>query len=135
VAQHGFHVFAVYPWLGLLRAGHEGPALTVLDRCRIRWGRVVGLDGDFVSVTSRGLGFEGSRLTLGDERLEVARRRASSLGLVDDLVVGDVVALHWDWVCDRLSASQLAWLRHATRVNLDAVNSLARPGPSVACDA
>lgn len=36
--QHSFHVFAVYPWLGLLRAGRDGPPLEVLDRCRIRWG-------------------------------------------------------------------------------------------------
>ena len=27
IAQHSFHVFAVYPWLGLLRAGMEGAPL------------------------------------------------------------------------------------------------------------
>ena len=36
--QHSLHVFAVYPWLGLLRGGMDGPPLEVLDRCRIRWG-------------------------------------------------------------------------------------------------
>jgi len=37
VDQHSFHVFAVYPWLGLLRAGNEGAPLEILDCCRIRW--------------------------------------------------------------------------------------------------
>ena len=53
VAQHNFHVFAVYPWLGLLRAGMEGPPLEILDRCRIRWGRVEAVHGDLVTVRSR----------------------------------------------------------------------------------
>lgn len=77
VPQHSFHVFAVYPWLGLLRAGMEGPPLEVLDRCRIRWGRVEALHGDLVSVTSRALDFVGSRLVLGDERVEQVRDRKS----------------------------------------------------------
>jgi len=47
VIQHSFHVFAVYPWLGLLRAGKEGAPLEILDRCRIRWGLVVEVSGDF----------------------------------------------------------------------------------------
>ncbi len=46
VPQHNFHVFAVYPWLGLLRAGMEGPPLRVLDRCRIRWGCIQAITGE-----------------------------------------------------------------------------------------
>src|SRR5581483_8202771 len=41
VPHHSFHVFCVYPWTGLLRAGRSEPSLHVLDRCRIGWGRVV----------------------------------------------------------------------------------------------
>ena len=67
VCQHSFHVFAVYPWLGLLRAGMEGAPLTVLDRCRIRWGSVEAVAGDLVTVRNRLLGFDGSRLVLGPE--------------------------------------------------------------------
>jgi hypothetical protein len=135
VAQHSFHVFAVYPWLGLLRAGMEGPPLVVLDRCRIRWGTVLGVDGDQVAVTSRPLRFEGSRLVLGENRTEQARRSLDGVGFVDDLAPGDVVSLHWDWVCDRLSPSGLGWLMACTRKNLDAVNDLALPGPAVASGA
>ena len=135
VPQHSFHVFAVYPWLGLLRAGTDAPAMEVLDRCRIRWGTVESVVGDSVVVTSRPLVFDGSHLALGAERPEVARCSIEGIGFVTDLVPGDVVSLHWDWVCDRLSASGLGWLRYSTGRNLAAVNSLPRPGPAVVCDA
>jgi hypothetical protein len=133
VVQHSFHVFAVYPWLGMLRAGKEGAPLEVLDRCRIRWGRVVEVHGDFLTVKSRALRFEGSRLTLGDEGVEVVRAARRGVGFVDDLMPGDTVSLHWDWVCDRLSQRSLQWLQRCTRMNLLAVNRLARPGPATVC--
>jgi hypothetical protein len=135
VPQHSFHVFAVYPWLGLLRAGKDAPAMEVLDRCRIRWGRVESVVGDSVVVTSRPLVFDGSRLALGAEQPEVARCSIGGTGFVTDLVPGDVVSLHWDWVCDRLSPIGLGWLRYCTGRNLAAVNSLPEPGPAVVCDA
>jgi hypothetical protein len=135
VAQHGFHVFAAYPWLGLLRAGNEGPPLEILDQCRIRWGRVLVVEGDFVAVSSRPLTFAGSRLVLGEERVEQVRRSLDGIGFVHDLHAGDVVSLHWDWVCDRLSETSLAWLRFCTHHNLHAVNFQAVPGPAVICNA
>ena len=135
IPQHGFHVFAVYPWLGLLRAGREGPALEILDRCRIRWGTVVSVDGDTVAVRSRPLRFEGSRLVLGAQRPEIARHGVGGTALGNPVVPGDTVSLHWDWVCDRLTPRALRWLRYCTARNLDAVNALARPGPAVACGA
>ena len=42
VPHHSFHVFEVYPWVGLLRDDRKAPtALNVLARTRIRWGPVV----------------------------------------------------------------------------------------------
>ncbi len=135
VAHHSFHVFAVYPWLGLLRAGMQGAPLEVLDRCRIRWGVVEDLQGDQARVCSQGLVFEGSRLLLGPPRTERVTRAAGGVGLVADLAPGDTVALHWDWICDRLSRPALARLRRVTARNLAAVNALSRPGHMVAADA
>ena len=106
-------LFAVYPVGGAARAV-EGPALDVLDRCRIRWGRVEFVDGDVVAVRSRPLRFEGSRLVVGPPRVEEVRRSLNGLGFVPDLEPGGPAALHWDWVCDPLSGRQLRWLRHCT---------------------
>ncbi len=124
VAQHNFHVFAVYPWLGLLRAGQADVPLEVLDHCRIRWGHVVALDGDLATVESRGLDLVSSQLVLGDQRVEVVRRGVKGVGFFDDLDVGDAVALHWDWVCEPLDDGALRRLQAATTDNLRAVNSL-----------
>lgn len=123
VPHHSFHVVAVSPWLGLLRAGVQGPALTVLDRCRIRWGTVESVTGDLVVVRSRVLAFESSRLVLGEEVRERVRRGLDGVRLVGELAPGDTVSLHWDWVCDRLGPRQASSLRRWTARNLAAVNA------------
>lgn len=123
VPHHSFHVFAVYPWLGLLRAGVEDPALTVLDRCRIRWATVESVAGDLVFVRNRVLAFAGSRLVLGEEVRESVRRSLEGVGFVSDLAPGDTVSVHWDWVCDRLGPDQASSLRRWTARNLAAVNA------------
>ncbi len=134
IPQHSFHVFAVYPWLGLLRAGMDGPPMEVLDRCRIRWGRIEAVTGDLVTVTSRPSASTAPAWSSGPNRVEQVRRSLDGVGFTEDLRPGDVVSLHWDWVCDRLSPTALRWLRYCTLRNLAAVNSLAAPGPAVVCD-
>jgi hypothetical protein len=104
VPHHSFHVFGVYPWIGLL--GLTPQALTVLDRCRIRWGKVVAVQGDRVVVRSRPLRWDGARLFEAGEEQEAVTCTFDPPG------VGDWVSLHWDWVCDRLDAGQLASLRY-----------------------
>ena len=66
VPHHCFHVFAVYPWFGLLREGRTPEPLLVLDRCRVRWGRVVSVSGPEAVVRSRPLEWDGRALLLGD---------------------------------------------------------------------
>jgi hypothetical protein len=122
VPQHSFHVFAVYPWLGVLRSGREQPALEVLDRCRIRWGRVEEVSDAMATVRTQALVFDGSHLLLGRDRIERVRCSDGGLGLAPRIQPGDIVALHWDWVCDRLTEDQLSWLQACTQRNLDAVN-------------
>lgn len=124
--SHAFHVFAVYPWVGLLRAGREGEPLRVLDRCRIRWGRVTAVDGFHVTVESRPLVWDGQVLSLGSPIIEQAVQARDGLGFVHDLEPDDVVSLHWDWVCDRLDPLRLANLRRYTISGIDLTN---RVGP------
>lgn len=131
--QHSFHVFAVYPWVGLLgddrKAWH---ALTVLDRCRIRWGQVAAVDGDQVVVRSRPLRWDGRALSLGEPVPETAIRSVAGTGYLGGLAAGDWVSLHWDWVCDTLTRRQLTALRHHTLRQLEITNHrVAHPGPAV----
>jgi hypothetical protein len=134
VPHHSFHVFGVYPWVGMLGDGRKSDtALTVLDRCRIRWGQVDSVDGDTVLVRSRPLTWDGQALTLGEPVAETVTRSVGGSGfLTDPLAPGDWVSLHWDWVCDRLDARQLANLRRYSRRQLEITNhKVAHPGPAM----
>lgn len=130
---HGFHVFAVYPWVGLLRSGAAAQACRVLDRCRIRWGTVEVVLGDRALVRSRPLQIaeqpSGPHLVLGEPVVEEVTVGIGGDGFVSELRPGDAVALHWDWVCERLDAAALGRLRRHTAADLAFVRSL---GPAVA---
>ncbi len=125
--NHAFHVFGVYPWVGLLREGRGGlEPLRVMDRCRIRWGRVLESDGATALVRSRPLVWSGrppGHLSLAEPTVERV-----AVGLDQTLSPGDVAALHWDWACARLDARQLRWLRRVTAVELARANRLLDPG-------
>jgi len=111
VPHHSFHVFCVYPWTGLLRAGRSEPSLHVLDRCRIGWGRVVSAPDDgTVLVRQHPLTWDGRSFGLGP-----AEPRPARIGFVASLAPGDWVSLHWDCVCDRLTSAQVRTLSGLTR--------------------
>lgn len=128
--HHNFHVFGVYPWVGLVRSGVVDEPLRVLDRCRIRWGTVQVVQDDHAVVSSRPVVWDGVALGLGLERPEQVLVQAGGHGLAPDLHVGDRVAMHWDWACGRLSAQQQAELVRRTRAVLDIVNGLPRSAPA-----
>jgi len=118
VPTHAFHVFCVYPWVGLLRGGASEQALAVIDNCRIRWGTVQSAAGDdtFV-VESRPLTWDGRRLALGDPETQIVRAPVDK-GV--EISVGDTISMHWDYVCDRLTSRQAMTLQkhHATHLAL-----------------
>jgi hypothetical protein len=110
VPVHAFHVFDVFPRVGLLRSGSVDRALDVMDSCRIRWGRVLERDGDWLVVNVVPLVMADGRLELGAPRVERIQGWQEGAGFLGDALPGDVVAVHWSWACDRLSRAQLARL-------------------------
>jgi hypothetical protein len=112
-AHHSFQVFEVYPWVGLLRAGRPpGPAVQVLDDCRIRVGTVLAVDDDgFVTVTDRRLDWDGATLAEAPPTRGRARWSVEGRSLIPRPRHGSHVALHWDWVCAEISEAQANQLR------------------------
>jgi hypothetical protein len=108
--HHTFQVFEVYPWAGLLAADHNTTAVSVLDRCRIRIGRVLEVHGEEATVESSALHWDGSALGLAPARTERARWSVDGTALLDAVAPGDLVTLHWDWVCDVVTEEQAARL-------------------------
>jgi len=126
VPHHSFAVFCIYPYTGLLtdrrKAAH---ALTVLDRCRIRWGKVLAVHGDQVVVQSQPLTWDGRWLRLGPAQTETVVQSLDGVGMAGTVEVGDWVALHWEWVCERLTDAQVGYLRRYTQRHLAIVNDTA----------
>jgi hypothetical protein len=120
--SHSFHVFCIYPWAGLLRSGVVTQSLQVLDRCRIRWGVVVGHAGDRLLVRSQPLAWDGQALALAPEHIESALPPVDG----DPIVAGDVVALHWDYICQRLTPGQHRNLKRDHSRHLAMVNDAGR---------
>ncbi|WP_155855361.1 DUF6390 family protein [Actinotalea ferrariae] len=130
VPHHSFHVLAVYPWVGLLRSGLRDEALRVLDRCRIRWGRVLEVSGGHAVIRSRPLVWDGHRLGEGPPVVERVVTRVDGYGLAPALAPGDWCSAHWDWACDRLDHRGVAALRSWTRHQLAVIDGLERPAPA-----
>jgi hypothetical protein len=125
VPTHAFHVYCVYPWVGLLRSGAVDQALDVLDRCRIRWGRVVGRSGSTLLVKSQPLAWDGQRLQLGLERTESVEAPIDPD--VTPIKDGDLVAMHWNYVCQRLTESQYRHLRRYHDHHMSIANGTGSP--------
>ncbi len=123
-AHHNFHVFAVYPWVGMLRAGFAEEPLRVLNYCRVRWGTVLtvhngGRGGRFAQVCSTPLVWGSHGLALGAEETETV---ALSPAQAAHIRPGGTVSLHWDWICETLTTVQARRLRHYTDSQLRLVN-------------
>jgi hypothetical protein len=122
VPHHAFHVFAVYPWLGLLRTGAVDEPLRILESCRITPALVEAVDGDRVHALARPLRWTGSTLELGSWEARVATWRTDGLALAAPRA-GEWVSLHWDVVCDTLAPRAALTLDRMNRVALGAANA------------
>lgn len=122
VPVHAFHVLDVFPRIGLLRSGSVDRALEVMDSCRIRWGRVLERDGDWLVVNVVPLVMVDGRLELGPVRPERVQAWRDGSTFVHGVEPGDVISIHWSWACDRLSDRQLARLVGWTTRELTVAN-------------
>ncbi|MEO5853907.1 MAG: DUF6390 family protein [Nocardioides sp.] len=121
-AHHSYQVFEVYPWAAMLRRGlPPGPAVSVLDRCRIRSGVVRAIDGDWVVVMSSLLTWDGDSLRPTSPQVEGARWSVDGQSLLSPPAVGDTVSLHWDWVCEVLTPDQVDRIQRIEATQRDAV--------------
>ncbi len=113
---HAFHVLDVFPKVGLLRGDDLTDVLGAMDSCRIRWGRVLERDGDWLVASVVPLELRDGRLAFGAARPERLRAWWDGAAFVDRAEPGDVVSIHWDWACERLDEPSLGrlvgWTAH-----------------------
>ena len=134
LANHSFHVFAVYPWVRFLDVD-PGTPLRILQACRIRWGTVLSVDDEHLVMTSRPLRFDAGALTLGDATAESVRWSRGGTSLAPAPRPGDTVGAHWDWICGSLDADDVSDLEEATIATHDTVNTARRADRSLSRNA
>jgi hypothetical protein len=115
--HHSFHVLDVSMKTGALKETIED-----LDRCRISWGEVASAQGDILTVVYRPLVLVEGKLALAQPARRQVRYRVDGRGYLATPAVGDVVSMHWDWVCDALTPQQAARLERQTRHHLALAN-------------
>ena len=122
---HAFHVLAVYPWSRLLDRGPE--PLDILESCRIAWAVVEEVRDNTLVVRGPRLCFTAatrgtvSKLVLGPDEVREVGYRINARPFVAGLAVGESVAVHWDFACDRLTATQVGALVAQTEYQLNAM--------------
>ncbi|RDH78334.1 hypothetical protein DVS77_10570 [Mycolicibacterium moriokaense] len=127
--DHCFHVFGVYPWSRLLGKGADEHPLSVLDNCRISWGTVVSTQATTATVLTPRLRWSSSVLSLSAPVEHIVDTQEGPGGGIA-VAPGDLVALHWGQVCDRLTPEQLARLKDGTDRQLRATSRRLNSGSS-----
>ncbi len=117
-AHHSFHVFDAWRTVEDL----TGDVLATVDNCRISWGTVQSVEGADVIVERRPIEMEEGKLVLGESRRERMTRLIGGKGFVTTVAPGDIVSLHWGWVCEVLTARQVANLARFTDHHLRLAN-------------
>ncbi|MDQ6711794.1 MAG: DUF6390 family protein [Candidatus Dormibacteraeota bacterium] len=117
-AHHSFHVFDVWRQVGRL----EGNVLATMDSCRISWGRVSSVDGPTVMVDRQPLVMREGKLAMGAAIPTAVQRLVEGKGFVHELAPGDLVSLHWSWVCEKVSQRQARALERYTSHHMTIAN-------------
>jgi len=117
--HHSFHVFGI--WKGAERIDDER-MLETMDSCRIGWGRVVAVSGPFLTVETRPLVLRDGMLALGEKTIRRITRQLNATSDILDIVLDDMVTMHWGVPCEVISAKQARSLERYTELSISVIN-------------
>jgi hypothetical protein len=117
--HHSFHVFDV--WRHADRTSSD--VLAMLDSCRVSWGTVASAESGELVVERAHLELRDGALALGEPRTDRVTRTLQGNGFAHDARPGDLVSIHWDWVCEIIDERQRAALERYTRHHLRLANA------------
>jgi len=117
--HHSFHVLNIPKRTGHYPVEHT---LNTMDQCRIAAGKVKSVLPGKMLVECQPLVIENNKLKLGDPIEREVLTEINKKAFVREPMVGDMVSLHWNWVCDFLCEEQVKNLNRWTNYNLALAN-------------
>ncbi|HDQ22672.1 MAG TPA: hypothetical protein ENN28_01720 [Candidatus Uhrbacteria bacterium] len=117
--HHNFHVMNIWLRAGKLNIKHT---LKSIDECRISWGKIKKIKKNSIIVEYKPLIIEADKLKLGGIIDREVLTQFDDKGFVKNLNIGDIVTIHWGWVCEKINQQQLANLKKYTLESLDIFN-------------
>jgi hydrogenase maturation factor len=117
--HHNFHVMNIWLRAGKLNINHT---LKSIDECRISWGKVKKIKKSSIIVDFMPLIIKNDKIMLGEAMEREVLTQFDDKGFVKDLKIGDVVTIHWGWVCEVINNAQLNNLKKYTLESLNIFN-------------
>ena len=117
--HHSFHVLNIMKRTGYSEKEHT---IESMDACRISWGKVVKITGPFIDVQYSPLILKNNKIIFGSPVTKRIARRLGDDNTFDDLKIGNIISMHWDWPCEILTPNQTKRLAHYTKISLNLAN-------------
>jgi len=117
--HHNFHVMNMWVRTGKLNIKHT---LKTIDECRISWGEVKNVKNNSVIVKYQPLEIKNDQLVLGDSIEREVLTHFDNKGFIKDLNLGDILTIHWGWVCETINNTQLNNLQKYTAQSIKIFN-------------
>jgi len=117
--HHNFHVMNIWLRAGKINIMHT---LKSIDECRISWGKVKKIKKSTILVDYQPLIIKNDKITLGEVIERGVLTQFDNKSFVKDLKIGDIVTIHWGWVCEKINNQQLNNLKKYTLESLNIFN-------------
>jgi len=132
--HHALHVFNAFSTMGTVpdafanAAGRDDQVGELMDKCRISWGQVLGLDNDAnLNVEYEPIERRDGILSFGQPIRTNVLSRINGNSFMQDVKLGDWISFHWGFACSILSPQQVASLKKYTRMDMAVANSVPLP--------
>ncbi|MBU1908160.1 hypothetical protein KKF59_03470 [Patescibacteria group bacterium] len=119
--HHSFHVFSIWRRTGDADIAHT---LESMDSCRISSGKVMKVDGPFLTVETEPLEIENGKLALGKPVIKRINRDISSPTDIEQIKIGEIITMHWGVPCEVISPEKARALKKYTLRHIALANQI-----------
>jgi hypothetical protein len=132
--HHALHVFNAFSTMGTVpdsfatAAGPDDTVGSMMDKCRISWGKVLRSDGKGnLSVEYEPVLRREGKLSLGSLVTTNVVSEIQGRSFLSDVKPGDWISFHWGFACTTLTPTQVANLRKYTLSDMTLANTIPVP--------